>query len=793
MKALRYIAIAASFSLAAFAFAGTASAAGNVTGFAWSDSAGWISMNCNNETLPNGNGIPNTCSTVDYGVTLDPTSGAMSGYAWSTNLGWMKFDASGTTPTYIENRLGNARFPAMTTPGLKRAVGWARFCSSFNQMIMPDNCTGGNITTSTNGGWYGWVSMSGDGSAGYIRYTVTYDTGSGEFDGFAWGGGMEGVPGSEVVGWISFKGVYASKDPVPYVPIVQIDAIPTQVASNGDTSIKYYWVNADTDPNHQIASCSAFTDQGQVANWNVGTFTSTNLPRAAAQTINNVWVPGSPTFYYLDCKDRLGNHAGDPLNNPMIGCNTATPTTTANTCPRTRVDIINSSGALKLSIKDDTSPAPLGLGPVTVNLGDTVSISWKSADPISNCTGYSDLGVFNWKLATQGGTPKTPVSNTIESGVQVAADANNNYETNYYMSCIINGRLEWSNIVTAIVKNDPSSGLTLLGRPTGSGPGTGWTNVVQVNPGQTVDLKWSSASPIPWTGCVARQGTTPAAPNWAVNQSKPDITAANSYSTSEIGIMVPVDPSIYRIECTSTDGTQQSNDVIVNVNQVPSESIDLEIKLDGAADVTYSTNEYVPQGTNVTLRWTSNAQIQSGTCSGTSIPAATPEYWLRPNLANPTRTESNINLFRTVGYPTTYTITCRTSNGTQLTASAVANPLPAVTVIPTLTISGADCARTTTTNIELGWEITGLNGGTITLRNNGGQSTWSATRGVLQGMTRDGQNSVFVNVTNISGTLFELLYQDANGVSYSAQHPIELNPDCRQSPRRSWFFQFFER
>ena len=260
MKMLRYIAIAASFTLAAFSFASTASAAGNVTGFAWSDSAGWISMSCNNSALTDGNSMPNTCSTVDYGVTLDPVTGAMTGYAWSTNLGWLNFNSGGVVPSYSANRIGGARVTGVTTPGLRPTVGWARFCSNFNQSIMPDNCTGGNTITDWNGAWFGWVSMSGDGRDGNPEYGVKYDNVTGAFDGFAWGGTIEGHDGSEVAGWISFKGVYASKNPVAYVPIVKLVAIPPQVSQNGDTSIKYSWVNADSDPNHQIVSCSAFTD-----------------------------------------------------------------------------------------------------------------------------------------------------------------------------------------------------------------------------------------------------------------------------------------------------------------------------------------------------------------------------------------------------------------------------------------------------------------------------------------------------------------------------------------------------
>jgi len=59
---------------------------GNLSGYAWSENCGWINFSCTTN---------NSCSSVDYGVTIDTTTGLFSGYAWGENIGWVKFDYSG--------------------------------------------------------------------------------------------------------------------------------------------------------------------------------------------------------------------------------------------------------------------------------------------------------------------------------------------------------------------------------------------------------------------------------------------------------------------------------------------------------------------------------------------------------------------------------------------------------------------------------------------------------------------------------------------------------------------------
>lgn len=59
---------------------------GHLSGFSWSENAGWISFSCENTT---------SCESVDYGVTIDATTGEFSGNAWGENIGWITFRSMG--------------------------------------------------------------------------------------------------------------------------------------------------------------------------------------------------------------------------------------------------------------------------------------------------------------------------------------------------------------------------------------------------------------------------------------------------------------------------------------------------------------------------------------------------------------------------------------------------------------------------------------------------------------------------------------------------------------------------
>lgn len=150
-------------ALVVFASAGigAAQAAGSydLSGYAWSDSVGWVSLSCSNDS---------SCGSSNYGVSLDP-EGSLDGYAWSSNIGWIQFGC----PTGGSCLSG---FPSGSGT------------QAQNANINGNNLKGWARALSYGGGWDGWVSLSGAG------YGVTVATST--FSGYAWGG--------DVIGWLSF-------------------------------------------------------------------------------------------------------------------------------------------------------------------------------------------------------------------------------------------------------------------------------------------------------------------------------------------------------------------------------------------------------------------------------------------------------------------------------------------------------------------------------------------------------------------------------------------------------------
>ena len=124
----------------------------NLSGWAWSETIGWISFNSTE-----GGGS-------NYGVTA-ASNGRLSGYAWSENIGWLTFNQGdlGGCP--------NSPCQANFDDDSGAVSGWARALAN-------------------GGGWDGWISLSGS------NYGVTVS--QCDWDGYAWG--------SDVVGWIHFKG-----------------------------------------------------------------------------------------------------------------------------------------------------------------------------------------------------------------------------------------------------------------------------------------------------------------------------------------------------------------------------------------------------------------------------------------------------------------------------------------------------------------------------------------------------------------------------------------------------------
>jgi hypothetical protein len=152
---------------------------GALTGWGWSDGIGWISLDCASD---------DECNpvTADHSVIVDG-SGDISGDAWSDNLGWLSFDRTETgnppgDPYQVSGAI--AHYDSST----KEFSGWAKFLSA------------------PEAGWDGWIKLQCYGAEcdadgwtdGTGAMSGVFVDDSGYLEGWAWG--------SDVVGWIGFKG-----------------------------------------------------------------------------------------------------------------------------------------------------------------------------------------------------------------------------------------------------------------------------------------------------------------------------------------------------------------------------------------------------------------------------------------------------------------------------------------------------------------------------------------------------------------------------------------------------------
>jgi|GEM_PF-5598494 len=192
--------IASVIALVWFAFPRTAiaGAADNVTGWAWSAAAGWISMNSTNCEALNRGADPDPCALGGnaYGVTV-ASDGRVSGYAWSRVAGWMCVGVACTGSGGAAPTGGwSARVNAITG----EVTGW------------------GKLLSMGNGGWVSF-SCANTATCATVAYRTTVNVATGAFSGYAWNGQREGTAIAPALGWIAwapaFGGTTTTWRPVP--------------------------------------------------------------------------------------------------------------------------------------------------------------------------------------------------------------------------------------------------------------------------------------------------------------------------------------------------------------------------------------------------------------------------------------------------------------------------------------------------------------------------------------------------------------------------------------------------
>ena len=152
--------------------AGSQTSTTPLTGWIWSDSTGWISLNCADV---------NPACPINYKVVVDQ-SGTLSGYGWSDSVGWVSFNITSSSGCPSGQSGNGSCIPSISSGTIN---GWARVCAG----TAPGDCSTMNSRTD---GWDGWISLKGTSPVAY-GLTLASD---GAITGYAWG--------SDVAGWTQF-------------------------------------------------------------------------------------------------------------------------------------------------------------------------------------------------------------------------------------------------------------------------------------------------------------------------------------------------------------------------------------------------------------------------------------------------------------------------------------------------------------------------------------------------------------------------------------------------------------
>lgn len=153
-------------SITEVALGATLASAGahSLTGWAYSETVGWISFSCSNT---------NICATSNYGVSIDGVSGGMSGYAWSENIGWISFNSAdlvgcpsgacsavvpgGLAGSYPKTIVGWAK--VLSSGGFMRLSGTAQDNSSYGAKLTGNPTLTGWSWSDTDLGWMHWSDL----------------------------------------------------------------------------------------------------------------------------------------------------------------------------------------------------------------------------------------------------------------------------------------------------------------------------------------------------------------------------------------------------------------------------------------------------------------------------------------------------------------------------------------------------------------------------------------------------------------------------------------------------------
>jgi hypothetical protein len=287
---------------------------------------GWVSANATNCI-----GNPSCAVGADYGVTVS-AAGNVTGYAWSANFGWICFGTSCAGDPPGVPATSWATFSSVTGD----LSGWARFVSMAGlpgvQGWISLNCT----------------NTQGSPCPALTSYKVTADLASGFLSGYGWNcsavaaGACSGANYAGGIGWVKFgyngPPAYQQVGAVPYLQVLRGDIY---AKSNINAPTPFTSLFNKANATYCIDKGGALTT---VTNFVAGGLCG-NAPYATNFNLNqNINFPSRTTNYrtslgFIDLPGITGGRYGtvvtqpDPGTLPALlgGAVYATPSTTPST------------------------------------------------------------------------------------------------------------------------------------------------------------------------------------------------------------------------------------------------------------------------------------------------------------------------------------------------------------------------------------------------------------------------------------------------------------------------------
>ena len=491
---------------------------GNVSGYLWSSTIGWISLNCNQGSATGGN----DCGVSSYSVNVTPNSttqtGLFSGYAWSPNIGWVSFNP-------LDVSSCGAGAASSTSPGAQAKIDFSTGTSTSGQLSGWARALSGDSTT-----WDGCISLRGSGYGA----TSTASSTSYTLGGYGWG--------SATIGWVSFANASIDFDAPSVALTVSSSALPS---TGGSVSLSWTTANLAATP------CTA---SSTINDW-TGSQASGGGSRALVFDANT----GSTTItrtYQLSCKSILG--------------------ATVVSSPVSVAISPGASSSLIFLANNAGSTSPLVIAPA-----DSVDLKWELQNVShGTCVGTSSTG--SGSFAGWNSTSKAPLSTDSDATSTVAYDEivyPTASSTSFTMTCHGTDGSTLAKSVTVQVSSAPSSTvpsitLTANGTPenlalpsTGGAVTLAWTTANLDAAACT-----ASSSSGDWTGSVDSSGGTYSLGSFAANGSttSPVVhTYTISGCTSGGAVVAPVTVTVTigisgdpYLAFTASNGTITSNEII---------------------------------------------------------------------------------------------------------------------------------------------------------------------------------------------------------------------------------------